>query len=427
MIEVQRLASSVVSRVLSGRSLNSELARLWRRHPGLSAHQRAVTQDICFGSLRFLGRIDALLDGLLEKPLRDDRLRALLRTALYQLEYSNAAPHAVVDHAVRACEQLHLAAAKGLANAVLRNFLRRRGELVVQAQRGEYGRYSHPQWWIDKLRAQYPSQYAAILEASNLHPPMTLRVNRRRSTVERYLSRLGAGGIAADLIDGHAVRLAAPMPVGRIPGFSEGEVSVQDAAAQRAAPLLAAGKGMRVLDACAAPGGKTTHILELADVELIALDIDTERLDRLRDNLARLKLTARILHGDACAPDAWWDGKQFERILADVPCSASGVTRRHPDVKWLRRASDIAAFVELQQSMLEALWRLLVSGGKLLYATCSVFHEENQLQIARFLERHRDAQLLTQPGADIHIQQAPGQLLPDEQHDGFFYALLAKS
>lgn len=426
MLEVQRLASAVVGNVLAGHSLDTELAALWRHHPGLSAQQRAAIQNSCFGTLRFLGRIDAVLQALLVKPLRDEKLRCLLRTALYQLEYTRAAPHAVVDHAVLACEQLHLPAAKGLTNAVLRNFLRRRVPLLAEAQRTDPGRYSHPQWWVDKLREQYPGQHAAILDADNLHPPLTLRVNRRRSAVDGYLALLESNGIAAQRLGGSAVRLANPMPVERIPGFSEGLVSVQDAAAQFAAPLLAAGDGMRVLDACAAPGGKTAHLLELADVDLLALDRDAARLDRVRANLARLGLSANVACGDACEPQAWWDGRPFDRILADVPCSASGVVRRHPDIKWLRRAGDIAQFAERQEHMLDVLWRLLASGGKLLYATCSVFREENQLQVARFLERHSDAQYQTLPGADNHLQHAAGQILPDEEHDGFFYALLQK-
>lgn len=427
MHETQSLASAVIGSVLAGRSLDAELAALWRRHRGLSAQQRAEIQNSCFGTLRFLGRIDALLQALLDKPLHDDRLRNLLRVALHQLEHTRAAPHAVVDHAVRACEQLHLAAAKGLTNAVLRNFLRRRAPLLAEAQRTDPGRYSHPQWWVDKLRSQYPEQYAAILEADNLHPPMTLRVNRRRAAAEDYLALLANSGIAARRVGAAAVQLARPASVEHIPGFAEGVVSVQDAAAQLAAPLLGAASGMRVLDACAAPGGKTAHILELADVDLVALDNDSTRLDRVRANLSRLKLSARIVCGDAAEPRDWWDGKPFDRILADVPCSASGVVRRHPDIKWLRRATDIAQFAQRQRGILDALWRLLASGGKLLYATCSVFHEENQLQAARFLEHHSDAQPLILPGAETDIQQAAGQILPDEQHDGFFYALLQKN
>jgi len=427
MQEVQRLASAVIGQVLGGRSLDSELAMLWRGHPGLSAQQRATTQDLCFGTLRFLGRLDALLDALVDKPLRDDKLRGLLRVALYQLEYTKAAPHAIVDHAVRACERLGLGAAKGLANAVLRAFLRRRAALVAQARHSDVGRFSYPQWWIDKLRVEYPADHAAILDAGNRHPPLTLRVNRRRTTMEAYLAQLAANGTVARAIGEAAVLLERPRPVAGISGFADGLVSVQDAAAQRAAPLLDLGPGLRVLDACAAPGGKAAHMLELADVDLTALDSDAARLERVRANFARLGLAARVVCGDACDPGNWWDGRPFDRILADVPCSASGVVRRHPDIKWLRRPADIAQFALVQRRMLDALWQLLASGGKLLYATCSVFHEENHLQVAEFLKRQRDAQRLTLPGADTNQQQPMGQMLPDERHDGFFYALLQKN
>ncbi len=426
MQEVQRLASSVVCRVLAGRGLDSELGALWRGHPAVSPQQRAAVQDICFGTLRFLGRLDALLDALLDKPLREGKLRALLRIALYQLEYTQAAQHAIVDQAVRACERLGVGAAKGLTNAVLRNFLRRRAALLAEARRTEWGCFSYPQWWIDKLRSQYPADYVAILEAGNRHPPLTLRVNRRRTTPGAYLELLAADGVTARAIGGAAVVLERPRPVENIPGFADGLVSVQDAAAQRAAALLDLQPGLSVLDACAAPGGKTAHMLELADVEVTAVDSDAARLERVRANLARLKLAAHIVCGDACEPGGWWDGRPFERILLDVPCSASGVVRRHPDIKWLRRPADIEQFARTQRRMLDALWQLLASGGKLLYATCTVFHEENHLQVEQFLERHRDARRLTLPAGDTHPQQPAGQMLPDEQHDGFFYALVQK-
>jgi 16S rRNA (cytosine967-C5)-methyltransferase len=427
MEQAQRLASTAVLRVLAGRSLDAELASLRREHPTLSAQQRATIQDLSFGTLRFLGYLDALLDALVDKPLRDNALASLLRVALYQLEFSRAAEHAIVDQAVRACGRLGRAAAKGLVNAVLRNFIRRRAELSAYARRSDVGRFSYPRWWIDKLRQQYPHDYAAILDTGNLHPPLTLRVNRRRMTTTSYLARLEAEGIAAHAIGEVAVRLERPRSVADIPGFVEGLVSVQDAAAQRAAAFLDLSAGQLVLDACAAPGGKTAHMLELADISLTALDNDETRLERVRANLTRLKLAARVVRGDACNPGGWWDGTRFERILADVPCSASGVVRRHPDIKWLRRAADIAQFAQGQARMLDALWQLLASGGKLLYATCSVFHEENPLQVEQFLDRHRDAHHLTLPGADTNQQQPAGQILPDERHDGFFYALLQKN
>jgi 16S rRNA (cytosine967-C5)-methyltransferase len=427
MQENQRIASSVVRRVLAGGSLDRVLASAMRAHPALSPQARAAIRDLSFGTLRWLGEIDAVLEALLERPVRDERLRTLLRVALYQLAHTPTAPYAVVDHAVRACERIGLARAKALANAVLRNFLRRPDAVLGHARRSEVARYSCPQWWIDKLRAQFPEDYPRILECGNAQPPLTLRVNRRRTTRDGYLALLCGHGIEACATGASAITLARPRPIERIPGFAEGLASVQDAAAQLAAPMLEAAPGQRVLDACAAPGGKASHLLELADIELVALDADAERLERVRQNLERLGLAGQIVCGNAADPGAWWDGRPFDRVLADVPCTASGVVRRHPDVKWLRRASDLAQFAREQQDILEALWRLLARDGKLLYTTCSLFHEENEAQIAAFLERHSDAVRLSTPGAPPCSSQTAGLWLPDEWHDGFFYALLQKA
>jgi len=427
MIEAQRLAAAVVAGVGAGRSLDAELGAAWQRHGELDARARGAVQDLAYGTLRFLGRLEALLDALLKKPLEDARLRALLLVALYQLDRTRAAPHAIVDHAVRACGALGLGSAKGLANAVLRGFLRRKAELDARVGRIATARYSHPQWWIDRLRAQYPGDYERMLEAGNSKPPLTLRVNCRRADVAGYLELLDHHGLEGERCGEAAVVLRKAVPAARIPGLAAGLVSVQDAGAQLAAPLLDLAAGQRVLDACAAPGGKAGHALELAAVELTALDRSTERLARVRDNLARLGLTARLVAGDAGVPASWWDGAPFDRILADVPCSASGIARRHPDIKWLRRDSDIAQFAREQARLLDALWQTLAGGGKLLYSTCSVFHEENREQVAQFLERHPDAARVTLPAVDSEEQLAAGQLLPDERHDGFFYALLQKA
>lgn len=427
MFELQRIAAEVVGHVLAGRSLDAELRGLWNAHPDLAGQDRAALQDICYGTLRFLGQLDAVLDALLDRPLNDASLRELLRVALYQLAHTRAAPHAIVDHAVRASVKGGQSAAKGLVNAVLRNFLRRRDELLAAASLSETGRYSHPQWWIDKLRDQHPERYGEMLDQANRRPPLTVRVNSRRTSVAEYVERAKASGMAARALGGSAVLFERPVPVDRIPGFAEGVVSVQDAAAQYAAPLLDVESGMKVLDACAAPGGKTAHILEHVDADLVALDNDAARMMRVQANLTRLGLRANLVCGDAADPSAWWDGQKFPRILADVPCSASGVVRRHPDIKWLRRPDDIARFAKRQREIVEALWQLLLSGGKLLYATCSVFSEENQAQIERFLERHRDARRLTLPGPHTNAQQLAGQILPDDTHDGFFYALLQKA
>jgi 16S rRNA (cytosine967-C5)-methyltransferase len=423
LIESQRLASTAVAQVLAGRNLNQALQGLLSRHSSLSPQQRAAAQDMSYGTLRFYGQLHAILDLLLQKPVQDAAVRALLLVALYQLQYSRSAEHAVVDHAVRAAETLKKPWAKGLVNAVLRNFLRQRPSLLEQAAASEEGRYSHPQWWIDKLRRQHPKDWSTLLETNNQHPPMTLRVNGRVTSAEAYLDLLHQQCIEGQKVGENAILLDQPVPVDKLPGFGEGMASVQDAGAQFAARLLDVADGMRVLDACAAPGGKAAHLLELARIELTALDSDPERLKKIEQTLRRLRLEAHCLAGNAARPEEWWDGKPFQRILADVPCSASGVVRRHPDIKWLRREADIAAFAAQQAEILDALWRVLGSGGKLLYATCSVFAEENQQQIAQFLVRHEDAQCLP-----LSLPTAKdGQLTPNLQHDGFYYALLLKA
>jgi 16S rRNA (cytosine967-C5)-methyltransferase len=427
MIELQRLAAMIVGHVLGGRSLDAELRAIWSREPEFSPQDRGALQDICYGTLRFLGEIDAVLGRLLDRPLKDERLRNLLRITVYQLARTRAAPHAVVDHAVRTTVALGLTPAKGLVNALLRNFLRRRDTLLVDARSSDVGHYSHPQWWIDKLRAQYPSDYERMLAVANGHPPLTLRVNARETTVEMYLATLESRGIAARHLGGTTVMLDRPVAVEQIPGFGDGLVSVQDAAAQYAATALDLRAGARVLDACAAPGGKTAHILEIENVDVLALDSDPVRLERVRSNLERLHLAASTVCGDATDVSHWWDGVPYSRVLADVPCSASGVVRRHPDIKWLRRPEDVDAFAQRQRQILEALWHVLGPGGKLLYATCSVFDEENNAQIERFLLHHPDAQRLKLPEPQTNAQQLAGQIVPDERHDGFFYALLQKT
>ncbi len=423
MHNIQLAAGQIVQQVLlDGRNLNQALDESLGRKSVWTPAQRAALQDLSYGTLRFYGQLDALLRALLHKPLTDRRIYYVLLVALYQLEYSKAAQHAVVDHAVRSAQMLN-AKASGLVNAILRNFLRSRAALLEQAAQHAEGKYSYPQWWIDELQSQYGERSAAVLEAGNRHPPMTLRVNQRRIATAEYLALLNRQDLSARLIEPDALQLDKPLPVDRLPGFFDGLVSVQDAGAQYAARLLDVHDGMRVLDACAAPGGKTAHILERAAASVVAVDNDAKRLLRVEQNLQRLGLAAQMVVGDAAEPDNWWDGVPFDRILADVPCSASGVVRRHPDIKWLRRRTDIAGFATQQLRILHALWRLLAQDGKLLYATCSVFHQENEQVIAAFLAQQQDAQLL--PVSLAHGIE--GQLLPDDQHDGFFYALLQKN
>ncbi len=417
----QRQAARVVAAVLEGRNLDRELAAIQQQQP--EAARRAAVQDLSFGTLRHLGILRAALKSLLDKPLSDPLLSALLLVALHQLRQGRSAPHAVVDQAVRAAEAEGLGRAKGLVNAVLRNALRQEASLWTRAQAaGPEAHWNHPAWWVKKLRAQQPDGWERALTQGNGHPPMTLRVNRRQGGVDAYLADLEAAGMAARPLENEALLLARPCPVDALPGFRSGRVSVQDAGAQRAARYLDARAGQRVLDACAAPGGKTAHLLEQGDPDLIALDVDAARLEKVRENLARLGLSATCTIGDAADPAGWWDGGPFERILADVPCSGSGVVRRHPDIKWLRRESDLAGFAAQQGRILDALWRCLARGGKLLYATCSVFEEENGHVVDGFLARHPDAEPAPLPGTG----SAREQLLPDESHDGFFYALLHK-
>ncbi len=397
-------AAELVGGVIAGRTPDALLARL---DPAL----RPAVIDLGFTTLRDCGRGDFLLGRLMARPLDHAPTRALLLVALARLERRPEEAHTLVDQAVTAAG-LANKRFKGLVNAVLRNFLRRRDELLVAADEDEVAHWRHPRWWLDALRSAYPDGWQAIAAAGNGHPPMCLRFNRRRPAEADF------SGVH---LDDTALLLDQPVPVERIPGFREGQVSVQDWGAQQAARLLDAQDGMRVLDACAAPGGKTAHLLERADLDLTALELDATRARRVTENLDRLSLAATVRVADAARPDDWWDGRPFDRILADVPCSASGVVRRHPDIKWLRRAADVAGFARTQARILDALWPTLAAGGKMLYCTCSVFPEENDDQMRAFLARHPEARPLRTGDA------ATGwRLLPSERHDGFYYALLGK-
>jgi 16S rRNA (cytosine967-C5)-methyltransferase len=417
LAETLAAASTIVARVIAGGSLGPALADAdaptGRRHP-------AVT-DAVYGTLRDYGAPDAIIAALSRKAAPDPSVRALLLCALHELRHARRAPHVVVDQAVAACGRLGHGRARGFVNAALRNYLRQRETLERAAARNDVGRFGYPRWWVDRVRTAYPDAWQSLLAAGNTRPPLTLRVNRRRASVAAMLARLEEAGIDSRQVGEWAIRLVKPRPVEAIPGFAAGEVSVQDAGAQLAGSLLAPRDGMRVLDACAAPGGKTGHLAEIADTDLLALDRDSGRLAAVAANLVRLGLRADARQSDAAALDAWWDGRPFDRVLADVPCSASGVVRRHPDIKWLRRAADLRGFVREQSRLLDALWQVLAPGGKLLYATCSVFPEENDAVLAEFVARRGDARRLDLPGL------AGGQLLPDDDRDGFFYALLEKT
>jgi len=436
-----------VQGVRAGASLNDLLARV----PVL---QRPGVQALSFHGLRWLGSATELR-ALLAPKQPAPPVDALLVLALALLWPGEAAPyaeHTLVDQAVTAVRH-RAAPAAGFVNAVLRRFLRERDALVAAVRHSPLGAYNHPPWWVERVKRDWPQAWLRLLEGANQRPPMTLRVNVRRSTGADYVQRLAAAGRAAELLPddalrGQAVHLAQACPVPQLPGFAEGEVSVQDAAAQRAAPLLlgsgptALRPGARVLDACAAPGGKTAQLLELADLELLALDSDARRLQRVQDTLSRLGLPAAraaagqpgsvaLLAADARQPRSWWDGRPFDAILLDAPCTASGIVRRHPDIRWLRRPEDVGNLARVQADLLDALWPLLAPGGRLLYATCSLFRAEGQDQIDAFLQRLPAGAARVDPASPGHLLPLPDNAAQEATqapaHDGFYLALLHKT
>lgn len=441
--------------VWGGRSLNDVL-------PGIPAEARPGVQALTFLVMRGLGGAMAARRRLAPRD-PPPRVDSLLTSAIALLWPALEPPypdHTVVDQAVN-CARERAPAAAGFINAVLRRFLREREGWVSRAQQDPEGAWNHPAWWVDLLRRDWPERWQDLLGAANQHPPMVLRVNARRCAAADYLDRLRREGLDGALCDdpavgGQAVVLARPCPVQRLPGFAEGDVSVQDLNAQRAAPLLLGDAradspaksmsgsdraavplgllppGSRVLDACAAPGGKTAHLLERADLDLLALDSDPRRLNRVDEALRRLKLKAALKVGDARQPARWWDGRPFDAILLDAPCTASGIVRRHPDVRWLRRPQDVQSLARIQEEMLRALWPLLRPGGRLLYATCSLFKAEGRARIDAFLQRPEPRQPLLDPASPGHLHPLadnPSQR-PAQPHggvgDGFYYALLHK-
>ncbi|WP_068635730.1 16S rRNA (cytosine(967)-C(5))-methyltransferase RsmB [Thauera butanivorans] len=411
-------AAELVAGVMEGGNLTDAFERMAADHAAWPDATRGAVRDLAWSTLRDYGTGDAVLQQFLHSPPAV-LIHGLLLVALTRLEQRPEQAHTVVDQTVQAAA-VAMPGLKGMVNGVLRNALRQRQLWTSWVEADEEARHTHPRWWITRVRADHSEHWRSILEAGRQRPPMALRVNRRRAEVDAVVAELEAAGIALRAVSGQTVLLAQPLPVARLPGFAEGRVSVQDAGAQRAALLLAPQAGERVLDACAAPGGKTAHLLELADIELSALELDPLRAQRIRANLDRLGLEARIQVADCARLETWWDGRPFDRILADVPCSASGVVRRHPDIKWLRRDEDIAGFAAQQARIVDALWHTLAPGGTMLYVTCSVFGQENAAQLAAFLRHHADAE--SDP-----IDGFPDcQLLPDADHDGFYFARLRK-
>lgn len=429
--DARSVAATVLAQVLEAhRSLSAVLPPALAALP---ARERGFVQELCYGVLRTGPRLEFLLARLLQKPLRgkDSDIYSLLLIGLYQLLYTRVPAYAAVAGTVAAARSLNKPWAAALVNGILRGFQKSSADQLAAADRDDVAAHAHPDWLLARLRAGRPDEWRAIVAANNERAPMTLRVNRRRSGRDDYLARLAAAGIEAAPCPHNdcGVVLAHACDVEALPGFADGEVSVQDGAAQLAAGLLDAQPGERVLDACAAPGGKTAHILERQPSvrEVVSVDHDAARMTRVRDNLARLDLEARLIVADAAAPAAWWDGEPFDRILLDAPCAGLGVIRRHPDIKYLRRPGDIAALADLQRRLLATLWPLLRAGGKLVYATCSVLPDENEMQIERLLRDHGDAAEQT-----IHAEwgrplRHGRWIVPGEEGmDGFYYACVQK-
>lgn len=426
MANVRALAAEVLFQVVDkGQSLNTQLPIAANK---VNGKDKALLQQICYGVLRYLPTLEHYCQQLLEQPLKGKRrvYQFVLYVGMYQLQYMRVPEHAAVAETVAAVESMRAPGLKGLINAILRTFQRQQEELVNSANAIPVCQFNHPGWFIKKLQAAYPDTWQDILYENQQQAPMWLRINHQHQDTAQYSEMLDEAGIEHSLESHYpdGILLDSPCDVFSLPGFREGACSVQDAAAQLAARLLAPKDNERILDACAAPGGKTCHILEIANANVHALDADDSRLERVEQNLKRLGLQANCIHADASTPEAWWDNLLYDRILLDVPCSATGVIRRHPDIKWLRRKTDIDDLAQLQARILKNIWPLLKPGGTLIYATCSVLPEENTHQVAQFLAQTTDA--IHQP---LHADDTPAQpglqLLPGLS-DGFYYAKLTK-
>ncbi len=427
-INTRAIAARTLANVLeNGHSLTASLDTTLANVP--ANKDRAFVQMLCYGVCRHYHQLTAILDELVDKPLKDTEIKALILTGLYQLKFMRVKAHAAVSETVAGVGKR--AWARGLVNGVLRTYQREQERLDRHCQQHPSAEYSHPDWLIAKLYEDWPGHAGQILLANNQQAPMVLRINTSKIGLATYRQQLEARGITAHGVAfcPSALVLDKAVPVDELPDFAAGVVSVQDTAAQLAAGLLDLKAGQRVLDICAAPGGKTAHILETQGQlkGLVAVDIDPARLQRVAENLQRLQLSATLVAGDAADPQSWWDGQPFERILLDAPCSATGVIRRHPDIKLLRRAEDIAPLQALQQSILSAIWPLLAKGGILLYATCSVLKQENEQQMQAFLAAHPDAGELPF-AADWGMAASVGRqiLVGESGMDGFYYARLCK-
>ena len=422
----QLLSAKVLESLLDGANLDKSFEAVFRENKNNKLEiQEAQIKALTYGSVRFLGKSRFIIDYLVKNKIENKTVECLIHIALYQLSQEKFNDFTIVNQAVDAAKKIDFRKSK-FVNAILRNYLRSKDNLYELLNKEQVAKYSYQNWWINKVKDEFKSDWEEILEIGNQHPPLSLRVNKRKITMQKYCEILVEHGLDHKVISNTGLIIKNPLNINDIPGFIEGYISVQDFGAQIATELLDIRKDQKILDACAAPGGKTCNILEYEDVDVTALEIDKVRADKISDNLNRLGLNANVIHGSLSNDNSWWKGGHFDRILLDVPCSASGIVRRHVDIKWLRQMGDLKKFSEMQYHLLKSAWPLMKSEGRLLYVTCSIFSNENRDVIEGFKKEFRDAKEidLIYPNTIKHVKN---QLVPSENHDGLFYALLQKN
>ena len=421
----QLLSAKVLENLLSGSNLDKSFDAVFSSNKKNDQEiQESQIKALTYGSVRFLGKSRFIIKQLVKNKIENRLVECLLHIALYQLSQEKFNNFTIVNQAVDAAKKINFRKSN-FVNAILRNYLRSKDDLQKLLNEDPASKYSYQNWWINKVKDEFKNDWKKILEIGNQHPPLTLRVNIRKVNIESYSETLMRNGLEHEVISNKGVIIKHPLNINNIPGFLEGHVSIQDYGAQIATELMGIKKGQKILDACAAPGGKTCNILESEDVDITALEIDKIRAEKINENLKRLELNANVIHGSLSINNLWWDGEHFDRILLDVPCSASGIVRRHVDIKWLRQMNDLKKFSEMQYLLLNSAWPLLKPGGRLLYVTCSIFCNENRDVIEKFKKEFMDAEeiKLIYPNNIKHIKN---QLVPSENHDGLFYALLEK-
>ena len=422
----QLMSAKVLEKLLNGSNLDKSFDAVFNSSKSKSIDiQESQIKALTYGSVRFLGKSRFIIDQLVKNKIENRTVECLIHIALYQLSQEKFNNFTIVNQAVDAAKKIDFRKSK-FVNAILRNYLRSKDDLHALLNQEQVAKYSYQNWWINKVKIEFKNDWEEILEIGNQHPPLTLRINKRKINIEKYSETLINKGLEHQIISNTGLIIKNPLNINDIPGFLEGNISVQDFGAQIATELLDIKRDQKILDACAAPGGKTCNIVEYANVDVTALEIDEIRAKKIVDNLRRLELNANVIHGELCNDNLWWDGEHFDRILLDVPCSASGIVRRHVDIKWLRQMNDLKKFSEMQYLLLKSAWPLLKCGGKLLYVTCSIFTNENRDVIERFKKDFIDANEieLIYPNNIKHIKN---QLIPSENHDGLFYALLEKN